>query len=78
MMLHLPLSAGLLVGGHASAASVAEEEMSSPRRWLYGGGLGAGMLGMWVLAMLFKDGDKAPRTPLLSKVFHSIILVYSA
>ena len=35
LLIHLPLSAGLLLGEHVSAATVPEEELSSGQRWLW-------------------------------------------
>lgn len=63
LLVHLPISAGLLIGGHVSASSVAGSEeapdgLTPAQRWLWGGGLGSGMAGMWILAMLYKDLDK--------------------
>ena len=57
LLLHLPLSMGLLLGGHVSAAAVGEEHMGTGRRWLWGGGLGIGFLGMWILAQLYQSED---------------------
>ena len=67
LLIHLPMSAGLLIGGHVSAASTFEEEFSSGKRWLWGGGLGVGMLGMWIIAQLYCDCDPAGKL-LLPKV----------
>jgi hypothetical protein len=51
------MSAGLLIGGHVSAASTFEHELSSGKRWLWGGGLGLGMFCMWVIAQLYREDD---------------------
>lgn len=67
LLIHLPLSAGLLIGGHVSAASTLDEEMGSGKRWLWGGGLGVGMAGMWIIAQLWHDLDPPGRL-LLPKV----------
>ena len=56
LMLHLPMSAGLLIGGHVSALATGEE-LTEGQRWLLGGGLAVGFPSLWLLAMLFKDGD---------------------
>ncbi|KAI9664233.1 MAG: hypothetical protein M1831_002412 [Alyxoria varia] len=61
LLLHLPLSAGLLLGGHVSAQTVLKDDLSSGQRWLWGGGLGVGMLGMFLLALLYKDADRPGR-----------------
>lgn len=55
--LHMPLAASLLVGGHVCAASVGHEGIESGERWLMGGGLGVGMLCLWLLAVLFRSED---------------------
>lgn len=56
LLLHLPMSAGLLLGGHVSAISTSEE-LDSGKRWLWGGGLGFGTLCMWIIAQLYRDRD---------------------
>lgn len=67
LLIHLPLSAGLLIGGHVSAiATATEEELNTGQRWLWGGGLGVGMLGIWIIAQLYRDLDP-PGTLLLPK-----------
>ena len=55
--LHMPLAASLLVGGHVCATSAGIDELEVGERWLMGGGLGCGMLGLWILGMLFKSKD---------------------
>lgn len=57
LMIHLPMAAGLLIGGHVSAAATGDEELDGGRRWLWGGGLAVGMLSMWVTAQLYRDDD---------------------
>lgn len=73
ILLHLPLSMGLLVGGHVSAAAVAEPEMGGGRRWLWGGGLSVSFAGMWILAQLWRSDDP-PGKLLMPKqlVSHSV------
>lgn len=66
LTIHLPLSAGLLIGGHVSAASTGGE-LDTGRRWLWGGGLGTGMLGMWIIAQMYRDNDPSGKL-LLPKV----------
>jgi low temperature requirement protein LtrA len=56
--LHMPMTAALLVGGHVAAVSAGRDELERGERWLLGGGLGVGMAGLWVLAMLFESKDK--------------------
>lgn len=58
-LLHLPLAAAFLIAGHMSAFSVSVEEFESGQRWLLGGGLGVGMICLWVYAMLYKCGDES-------------------
>jgi low temperature requirement protein LtrA len=53
-LLHLPLSASFLIGGHIAAASTAIEEFEDGQRWLLGGGLGVGMFCLWVYGMLYR------------------------
>ncbi len=67
LLVHLPLSAGLLIGGHVSAYST-NNELESGHRWLWGGGLAVGLLGIWVIAQLFRDCDP-PGKLILSKVW---------
>lgn len=66
LLIHLPMSAGLLIGGHVSAVATSEE-LDSGRRWLWGGGLGFGTLCMWIIAQLWRDRDPAGKLQ-LSKV----------
>ena len=56
-LLHLPLSASFLIGGHICAISVHIEEFEEGQRWLLGGGLGLGLFCLWVFGMLFKSND---------------------
>ncbi|KAJ5092442.1 hypothetical protein NUU61_007312 [Penicillium alfredii] len=56
-LIHLPLIASLLAGGHVAAASVAEEEFEDPQRWLLCGGLGAGMMCLYIFALLHGSSD---------------------
>ncbi|KAM5357145.1 hypothetical protein ACJZ2D_016567 [Fusarium nematophilum] len=53
-LLHLPLAASFLIGGHIAAASTAVEEFEDGQRWLLGGGLGVGMFCLWVYGMLYR------------------------
>ncbi|KIX02059.1 uncharacterized protein Z518_07998 [Rhinocladiella mackenziei CBS 650.93] len=57
LLIHLPLSAGLMLGGHISAATVPEERLNSGQRWLWGGGLGLGTFCLFLIALLYKDDD---------------------
>lgn len=56
--LHLPLSASFLIGGHVCAASVGVDEFEDGQRWLLGGGLGVGMLCLWIYGMLYRTEDE--------------------
>lgn len=67
LLIHLPMSAGLLIGGHVSAVST-YDELDAGKRWLWGGGLGFGTLCMWIIAQLWRDGDPSGKL-LLSKVW---------
>lgn len=57
-LLHLPLSASFLVGGHVCAISTGLHEFEDGQRWLLGGGLGVGMFCLWVYSMLYKTEDE--------------------
>lgn len=72
LLIHLPMSAGLLIGGHVSAYAT-NHPMETAHRWLWGGGLGLGMLAMWVLAQLFRDDDP-PGKLLMPKVRQHVLL----
>ncbi|QDS76895.1 hypothetical protein FKW77_003991 [Venturia effusa] len=67
--LHVPLTAGLLAGGHAAAISAKiheEGEYHHPEIWLLCGGIGTGLICLWFLALLHKCSD-ASGTLLLPK-----------
>lgn len=55
-LLHLPMSAAFLIGGHVAAISTELDEFEPGHRWLLGGGLGVGMFCMWVYGMIFHGG----------------------
>lgn len=57
LLIHLPLSAGLLVGGHVSAATARDHHLSPGQRRLWGAGLGIGSLCLFLIAMLYRDDD---------------------
>lgn len=57
LLIHLPLSAGLLVGGHISAATVRDDHLTIGQRWLWGGGLGIGTFCLFLIALLYQDND---------------------
>lgn len=56
-LLHLPLTASFLIGGHLCAVSVGVDEFEEGQMWLLGGGLGTGMFCLWVYGMLYRSGD---------------------
>ncbi|KAF9248595.1 hypothetical protein DTO013E5_6377 [Penicillium roqueforti] len=62
----------LLAGGHVAAQSVAEKEFEAPQRWLLCGGLGAGMIFLYVFALLHKSNDESG-TLILDKPFRLIM-----
>ncbi|KAJ5166307.1 uncharacterized protein N7482_005088 [Penicillium canariense] len=62
-LIHLPLIASLLAGGHVAAASVAKKEFEDPQRWLLCAGLGTGMLCLYAFALM--HGSKDERGTLL-------------
>jgi len=76
LLIHLPMSAGLLIGGHVSATSTLEE-LDGGKRWLWGGGLGFGTLCMWVIAQLYRDRDPKGKL-LLSKAGLSLKHIHPA
>ncbi|OQE21773.1 hypothetical protein PENSTE_c011G07966 [Penicillium steckii] len=65
-VLHLPLIASLLAGGHVAAASVAEEDFEDPQRWLLCEGLGVGMVCLYVFALIHGSQDE-PGTLFMTK-----------
>lgn len=56
-LLHLPLSASFLIGGHICALSTRLREFEDGQRWLLGGGLGVGLFCLWVYGMLYRTED---------------------
>lgn len=56
-LLHLPLSASFLIAGHVAAVSTKLEQFEEGQRWLLGGGLGVGMVCLWVYGMLYRAGS---------------------
>ena len=56
LMIHLPISAGLLIAGHVASGTMLEE-MNEGRRWLFGGGMAVGFFTLWIMSYLFKDVD---------------------
>jgi hypothetical protein len=69
VFLHLPLVACLLAGGHAAATTAAyHEEYHHQEMWLLCGGLGGGVIMLWLIASLGECGD-APGVLILPKVY---------
>jgi low temperature requirement protein LtrA len=66
-VIHLPLIASLLAGGHVAAASVAEEDFEDAQRWLLCEGLGVGMMCLYFFALIHACQDE-PGTLLMTKV----------
>jgi low temperature requirement protein LtrA len=67
VFMHLPLVASLLAGGHAAATSASPGEYEHPLAWLLCGGLGTGLICLWIIALLNKSDDDAGLL-MLSKV----------
>lgn len=57
-LLHLPLSASFLIGGHVCAISTRLHRFDDGQRWLLGGGLGVGLFCLWVYGMLYRTHDE--------------------
>lgn len=65
-MLHLPLIACVLAGGHVAAVSTTEE-FEDPQRWLLCGSLGTAMILLYIMALMHSSKDE-PGLLILSKV----------
>ncbi|KAJ5825415.1 hypothetical protein N7474_002553 [Penicillium riverlandense] len=68
-LFHLPLIACLLAGGHVAAATATSEEFDDSQRWLLCGGLGAGMIFLYILALLHGANEECGDL-ILNKVSH--------
>jgi low temperature requirement protein LtrA len=66
-LLHLPLSASFLIGGHVAAISTRLENFEPGQRWLLGGGLAVGMFCLWLYGLLYRTEDDERHELLLSK-----------
>ena len=66
--LHLPLIAGLLVGGHVSAQTASLDEIHGGELWFLCGGLSVGMLCLYIIALLHRSEDE-PGQLILPKVW---------
>ena len=58
-LLHLPLTMSFLIGGHICAVSTGIEEFENGQRWLLGGGLGVGMLCLYIFGLLYRTDDES-------------------
>ncbi|OCK84572.1 hypothetical protein K432DRAFT_344825 [Lepidopterella palustris CBS 459.81] len=58
ILMHLPLNMALLIGGHICAVSVGKDKLGRGERWLWGGGLGVGLVVLWGIAMCFRSEDE--------------------
>lgn len=79
-LLHLPMSASFLIGGHVAAVSVGIDQFELGQRWLLCGGLGVGMACLWVYGMLFRtEAEECLFLPKLARVgmrlFVAVVLV---
>ncbi|KAG6016772.1 hypothetical protein E4U43_003138 [Claviceps pusilla] len=57
-LLHLPLAASFLIGGHICALSTRLHDFEPGQRWLLGGGLGVGLLCLWIYGQLYRTEDQ--------------------
>ena len=57
-LLHLPMSASFLIGGHICAVSTKIDEFEDGQRWLLGGGLAVGLACLWVYGLLYRTEDE--------------------
>ncbi|KAJ6440117.1 low temperature requirement protein A [Purpureocillium lavendulum] len=79
-LLHLPLSASFLIGGHICAISTKLHEFEDGQQWLLGGGLGVGLFCLWVYGMLYRTEDEdcliLPKYPRIGmRLIVAIILI---
>jgi len=54
---HLPLVASLLAGGHVAAETATGKDLGLPERWLLCGGIGIGLIFLWIIAHLHECND---------------------
>jgi low temperature requirement protein LtrA len=80
ILLHLPLGAALLAAGHVAAQSAVTDDLNGGELWLLCGGLGGGLLFLYILGLLHKSHDP-PNTLILPKVsnmLYNACSIYSA
>ena len=65
--IHLPMTASLLVAGHVSARTSVVDELEQGELWLLCGGLGVGLICLYIVALLHRSEDQ-PGTLILPKV----------
>ncbi|KAF2092439.1 hypothetical protein NA57DRAFT_50195 [Rhizodiscina lignyota] len=65
-IIHLPLTASLLIGGHVASVSVGKEGLESGERWLLCGGLAAGLFCLWIIGVL-ENGRDPPKILIMPK-----------
>ncbi|KAL2208657.1 hypothetical protein CC79DRAFT_1331806 [Sarocladium strictum] len=74
-LLHLPMSASFLIGGHVCAISTKVAQFEDGQRWLLGGGLGVGMFCLWVYGMLYRvHGDEKLLLPKTLRVTMRLVV----
>lgn len=69
--IHLPLVASLLVAGHVSALSASLDEVHEGELWFLCGGLGIGLICLYLIALLHRSQDE-PGTLMLPKLIRLI------
>ncbi|KAK9452012.1 bacterial low temperature requirement A protein-domain-containing protein [Limtongia smithiae] len=77
IVIHLPLAASLLAGGHVAAQSSTEDELSRAETWLLCGGIGTGVFCLYFLALLNKSEDAVGKF-ILSKPARLVVRPISA
>ncbi|KAF7551320.1 hypothetical protein G7Z17_g5114 [Cylindrodendrum hubeiense] len=74
-LLHLPLSASFLIGGHIAAVAAGEEHLEEGQRWLLGGGLGVGMFCLWIYGMLYRvEGENGLVLPQIPRIAMRLVI----
>lgn len=74
-LLHLPMAASFLIGGHVCAISTGIHQFEDGQRWLLGGGLGVGMFCLWVYGMLYRvEGDECLILPKIFRITMRLVV----